>query len=235
MAPFDRRLRSLAAALRSANAPAPAAAATPAEEPEPHATPPGPALYEHLEREGFAVVRDCLSAEMVARLRDATDLLIDEERKNDGPYSSRHLFRSQGSMISVPGHRVDPAEKVVLPTVDPVFLELISWQPALDALVQLGWPAGGATFTDGYIISKPPHSPPLFWHCAQPPLCPFLAPHVLRADHRVLQTIGSAGRSMWTMHHARRSCSSCTTCTTPRWRTAGKCSRSLCVFFRRSS
>ena len=76
-------------------------------------------------------------------------------------------------MISVPGHRVDPAEKVVLPTVDPVFLELIAWQPALDALVQLGWPAGGATFTDGYIISKPPHSPPLFWHCAQPPLAPW--------------------------------------------------------------
>ena len=175
MARSTRRLRSLAAALRSPNAPAPAAAATLVEEPEPHAAPPGPALYEHLEREGYAVVRDLLSAEMVARLRGATDLLIDEERKNDGPYSSRHLFRSQGSMISVPGHRVDPAEKVVLPTVNPVFLDLIAWQPALDALVQLGWPAGGATFTDGYIISKPPHSPPLFWHCAQPPLCPFLA------------------------------------------------------------
>ena len=177
MARSTRRLRSLAAALRSPNAPAPAAAAAPVEEPEPHAAPPGPALYEHLEREGYAVVRDLLSAEMVARLRGATDLLIDEERKNDGPYSSRHLFRSQGSMISVPGHRVDPAEKVVLPTVDPVFLDLIAWQPALDALVQLGWPAGGATFTDGYIISKPPRSPPLFWHCApQPTPLPFLAP-----------------------------------------------------------
>ena len=31
-------------------------------------------------------------------------------------------------------------------------------------LVELGFPAGSATFTDGYIISKPRRSPPLFWH-----------------------------------------------------------------------
>ena len=54
----------------------------------------------------------------------------------------------------------------------PIFAELITWQQSLDALFSLGIcrdtkPIGlfkDPTFTDGYIISKPPHSPPLFWH-----------------------------------------------------------------------
>jgi hypothetical protein len=124
------------------------------------------ALYEALEREGFCVVPDVLPPSMIRRLRDATDSLIDTERLSDGPFSSRRLFRSQGSMIAVPGHRDadGPRKTPVAPPLDPLFGELITWAPALDALVQMGWPLGGATFTDGYIISKPPQSPPLFWH-----------------------------------------------------------------------
>ena len=45
---------------------------------------------------------------------------------------------------------------------DPVFAELIAWRPALQRLAAMGFAA--PTFTDGYIIRKPPLSPRLFWH-----------------------------------------------------------------------
>ena len=48
-------------------------------------------------------------------------------------------------------------------TSDPLFAELIAYPAALAALHAL---VGSAqpTFSDGWIISKPPHSPQLFWH-----------------------------------------------------------------------
>ena len=45
---------------------------------------------------------------------------------------------------------------------DPIFAELIAWPTALSLFTQMGFDT--PTFTDGYIISKPPNSPPLFWH-----------------------------------------------------------------------
>jgi hypothetical protein len=101
---------------------------------------------------GYCVVPDVLSPDLLRRLRAVTDEFLDAQPRED---SLRH--RSQGSMIPVPGRDAEAP-------VDPVFLELLTWQPALDALVALGFPRGGATFTDGYVISKPPRSPPLFWH-----------------------------------------------------------------------
>jgi ectoine hydroxylase-related dioxygenase (phytanoyl-CoA dioxygenase family) len=44
----------------------------------------------------------------------------------------------------------------------PLLADLIAWQPAQAVLGEMGFPR--PTFTDGYIISKPPHSPRLFWH-----------------------------------------------------------------------
>ena len=38
----------------------------------------------------------------------------------------------------------------------------VVWRPALNALAALGFPH--PTYTDGYVISKPGHSPRLFWH-----------------------------------------------------------------------
>ena len=57
-------------------------------------------------------------------------------------------FRVQGSMFHT--------------SLDPLFAELIAWPPALDELKAMGFK--DPTFTDGYIISKPPRSPGLFWH-----------------------------------------------------------------------
>ena len=61
---------------------------------------------------------------------------------------NRRRQRTTGSMFVIMQH--------------PFFAEIITYRPALDALARLGYPQ--PTFTDGYIISKPAHSPRLFWH-----------------------------------------------------------------------
>jgi hypothetical protein len=60
------------------------------------------------------------------------------------------VLRAQGSMVDVPHLR------------DAVFGEVIAAPDVLAVLDRLG--LGGATFTDGYVISKPGRSPRLFWH-----------------------------------------------------------------------
>ena len=86
-----------------------------------------------------------LDAGMLGRLRDATDLLLDAQTEEQ-----KARNRSQGSMFRFSQ------------TADTVFAELIALPAALDALARLGFTE--VTYTDGYIISKPPHSPQLFWH-----------------------------------------------------------------------
>lgn len=73
---------------------------------------------------------------MSNRLLDAQDAAHFEEQK------------STGSLICVWN--------------DPDFAELIAWSPALEALRSMGYDR--PTFSTGFVISKPPHSPPLFWH-----------------------------------------------------------------------
>jgi ectoine hydroxylase-related dioxygenase (phytanoyl-CoA dioxygenase family) len=83
---------------------------------------------------------------MIETLRNATNQLLSLQSAQ-----ARTALRSQGSMIGVTAELADP-----------VFAELITWQPALEALRAMGFE--GPTFTDGYVISKPPKSPRLFWH-----------------------------------------------------------------------
>ena len=58
-----------------------------------------------------------------------------------------------GSMIMVDGAFIDRY---------PVFAELITYPTLLKALASLGF--RDPKFGHGRVISKPPHSPPLFWH-----------------------------------------------------------------------
>ena len=94
---------------------------------------------------GYCLVPGVLDTGMLGRLRAATDLTLDAQTEE---HKARN--RSQGSMF--------PFED----TTHSVFAELIALPAALDALARLGFTA--ATYTDGYLISKPPHSPQLFWH-----------------------------------------------------------------------
>ena len=92
---------------------------------------------------GFCIVPDVLPPALLQRLRDTTQQLLAEQT----PEQAARL-RSQGSMFHT--------------TKSPVFAELIALPSALAALNGMGF--AHPTFSDGYVISKPGHSPRLFWH-----------------------------------------------------------------------
>ena len=99
--------------------------------------------YNQLVRDGFCVIKGVLSSNLLTRLRVVTDKLCEVDSDK-----SKQSFRSQGSMLSAMS--------------DPIFAELITWPHTLLVSQSMGFT--DLTFTDGYIISKPPNSPPLFWH-----------------------------------------------------------------------
>jgi hypothetical protein len=101
------------------------------------------ARREQLLTEGFCRFQSVLSADLLSRLVATTDRMLAAQSE-----AQRAGARAQGSMLRT--------------SDDPIFAELIALPAALEAFASMGWPR--PTFTDGYIISKPPHSPRLFWH-----------------------------------------------------------------------
>jgi len=99
--------------------------------------------YKQLIDSGFCIIEDVLSERLLNQCWKEADRLCQSD-----PEENRKRFQSQGSMLSAMSH--------------PIFAELIAWQKSFDALISMGFK--NPTFTDGYIISKPPHSPELFWH-----------------------------------------------------------------------
>lgn len=102
-----------------------------------------PQQLEGLIRDGLCVFPNILTNPLLSGLRELSERLCAAE-----PAEHRARRRSQGTMLST--------------MVDPAYADLITWQPALDCLAKLGF--AQPTFTDGYVISKPPCSPRLFWH-----------------------------------------------------------------------
>ena len=98
---------------------------------------------EQLDREGFCLLEGIIDEAMLARLREATDRALARQ-------AAAHFEqnRSQGSLIRVTG--------------EPLMAQLIAYPPILAALAGLGFDA--PKWGSGFIISKPPQSPPLFWH-----------------------------------------------------------------------
>jgi hypothetical protein len=96
-----------------------------------------------LIEKGYCVFDKVLTTQMLARVTKASDRLLDAQE-------AEHFEaqKSTGSLICVYD--------------DPLFSELIAWQPALNALGAMGYDQ--PTFSTGFVISKPPNSPPLFWH-----------------------------------------------------------------------
>ena len=100
-------------------------------------------LYTRLIEDGFCTVENVLDTDLLTRLRQTTDLLLDAEGEE-----IRTGQRSTGSMIDVGVH--------------PLFAELVAHPPARTALEALGFLR--PRWMSGYVISKPPHTPALFWH-----------------------------------------------------------------------
>lgn len=99
--------------------------------------------HTQLIEEGFCVFEDILDDTMLERVRSVSNQLLNAQ--DDEHFEAQ---KSTGSMISVYD--------------DPFFAELVAYQPALDALTALGYPE--PRWSSGFVISKPPKAPPLFWH-----------------------------------------------------------------------
>jgi ectoine hydroxylase-related dioxygenase (phytanoyl-CoA dioxygenase family) len=102
-----------------------------------------PQLFDRLIEDGYCRVAGVLENDMLERLRQKTDALLDAQSDEQ-----RQAQLSTGSMVSV--------------FDDPLFAELVAYPRALAVLQALGMLR--PKFSSGYVISKPPQSPALFWH-----------------------------------------------------------------------
>ena len=103
---------------------------------------------EQFIRDGFAVFEQILEAEMLAKLRAWSDEILAQQEEEH--------FRQQrttGSMVLIDWQ---------MAYQDDVLAKLIVHPNVLAALAELGFDE--PKFGHGRIISKPPQSPPLFWH-----------------------------------------------------------------------
>ena len=100
---------------------------------------------EQLIREGYCTFENVLEPEMVAKLNAMSEWTIAQE---DPAHFDQH--RSQGCLI--PYWRYP----------HPAFAELIVCPRAMAVLAELGF--DHPKVWSGFVISKPPHAPPLFWH-----------------------------------------------------------------------
>lgn len=101
------------------------------------------ARQTQLDEEGYCVVPNVVPAGLLARLQAETNRILGalpKEHEKDN--------RSTGSMVTV--------------YESPIFADLIALPEAQEALRSTGF--SSATFSSGYIISKPAGSPRLFWH-----------------------------------------------------------------------
>ncbi len=104
---------------------------------------PDTALRSRLFADGYAVVKDVLDGPSLVRLQSLAARCV-------AGLSPEHRakYRSEGSLIPVADH--------------PAFAEFIAHPGLLSAFGRLG--LEDVRFTSGYVISKPPNSPALFWH-----------------------------------------------------------------------
>ena len=96
------------------------------------------------DKDGFVVIPQVLSQELVAELNAVSDELVKDDRY-------KHLQEDEytGSLIPVTKHEA--------------FAKLIAHAGALDVLRDLQL-AGDIRWMSGFLISKPPRSPSLGWH-----------------------------------------------------------------------
>ena len=105
-------------------------------------------MQQRFVNDGFYVFRNLLEPELIDKLRRITDEVLDQQEETHFEQQ-----RAPGSMVMIDwdmAYRYD------------VFAELIVHPKMLKRLAELGF--AQPKFGHGRIISKPPHSPRLFWH-----------------------------------------------------------------------
>ena len=100
---------------------------------------------QQLIREGYCIFENVLEPEMVAKLNAMSEWTIAQE---DPAHFDR--YRAHGCII--PYWRYPHS----------AFAELIACPRAMAVLAELGFDC--PKVWSGFVISKPPHAPPLFWH-----------------------------------------------------------------------
>ena len=96
-----------------------------------------------LETQGFCVVEGLLEQALIDRLRRQSETILSHL-----PKEHRERNRSQGSLVPMADH--------------PDFAEIIGHPSLRRTFAGLGFE--DPRFSSGYLISKPPSGPPLFWH-----------------------------------------------------------------------
>ena len=105
-------------------------------------------MQKQFVNDGFCVFRSVLEPELIDKLRRVTDEALAQQE--DAHFKQQ---RAPGSMVMIDwdmAYRYD------------TFAELIAHPKMLKRLAELGFER--PKFGHGRIISKPPHSPRLFWH-----------------------------------------------------------------------
>lgn len=102
------------------------------------------ATREELLAKGFVHFEGVLDLPLLGELRRVTDALLAQQSQEDA-----ERYRYQGSNIAVAYQ-------------DPVFARLFALPRALGVLKALGFTS--PRWWSGFLLSKPPHAPPLYWH-----------------------------------------------------------------------
>jgi hypothetical protein len=98
---------------------------------------------EKLERQGYCVVSNLFDQPMIEKISQWCDKALETVSENH-----RAQFKSQGCLVDISDY--------------PDFSEIIGHEALAALFNELD--LGGHVFSSGSIISKPPASPPLFWH-----------------------------------------------------------------------
>ena len=99
-------------------------------------------------KDGYCLFKNVLEAELIARLSNISDEVLAQQEE---AHFKRQ--RTTGSMVLIDWEMAYQYNGLA---------ELIAHPKLLASLVELGFVE--PKFGHGRIISKPPHSPPLFWH-----------------------------------------------------------------------
>lgn len=99
-------------------------------------------------KDGFYLFRNILEPEILTKLRTISEEVLSQQEK-----AHFEQQRTTGSMVMIDWEMVYQHNGLA---------KLIAYPNMLAALAELGFDE--PKFGHGRIISKPPHSPPLFWH-----------------------------------------------------------------------